>query len=105
MTDPDPARIAEAVAGCPEVVALSGGLFGEVATYLPGRRLTGVQVHPASVVVHVVARYGPALSLVADQVRSAVGALTDRPIEVVIDDLEVPAELRTRPAPAGPVPR
>ena len=35
-------RVADAVLAHPDVVRLSGGTFGSIATYLPGRRLVGV---------------------------------------------------------------
>ncbi|MFD4183444.1 hypothetical protein ACFWPB_20405, partial [Rhodococcus sp. NPDC058514] len=34
--------IADAVLAVPGVAGLHGGMFGEVATYLPGRRVLGV---------------------------------------------------------------
>ncbi|WP_219415429.1 hypothetical protein [Pseudonocardia nigra] len=44
----DPAALAERIAATvtahPAVARLDGGMFGAVATYLPGRRLTGVRV-------------------------------------------------------------
>ena len=36
--------VAAAVPGCAGVAALDGGPFGEVVSYLPGRRVTGVVV-------------------------------------------------------------
>ena len=57
---PDADVIAATVLGCRDVVRLSGGAFGEVATYLPGRRVVGVSLRPDGLSVHVVARYGAA---------------------------------------------
>jgi hypothetical protein len=37
-------RVAAAVSAHPAVARLHGGLFGDVATYLPGRRLIGVRI-------------------------------------------------------------
>ncbi len=92
-----PAAIAAAVAGCPAVAALSAGATGDVATYLPGRRIVGVRRAPGGVAVHVVAWFGPTMAEVAGQVRSAVTAVAPEceRIDVVIDDLELP--------PGGPV--
>lgn len=92
---PDPDLIAAAVSGCALVARLSGGLAGEVATYLPGRRVTGVRVGLDRVSVHVVGRYGPPVAEIAGQVQDAVRPLAgDRTIEVVVDDLDVdPAEI------------
>jgi hypothetical protein len=45
---PDPAELARQVAAVvaanPAVARLDGGVFGAVATYLPGRRLVGVRI-------------------------------------------------------------
>lgn len=83
-------RLAEATLACPDVVGLSGGTPGEVATYLPGRRVTGVRVRDSVVEVHVVARYGPPMDEIGAQVRAALTPLVgDRTVAVTIDDLAV----------------
>jgi uncharacterized alkaline shock family protein YloU len=70
-------------------------LAGEVATYRPGRRVTGVQVRPdgptTQVVVHVVAHYGPTMAEVAAEVSAAVRSVAGPvDVRVGIDDLLVP---------------
>jgi hypothetical protein len=93
-------RAAEATLACPHVLALSGGMMGEVATYLPGRRVTGVRVRDTEVDVHVVARYGPTMDEIGAQVRAALTPLVgDRTVMVTIDDLGI--DLR-RGSPHGP---
>ena len=82
--------VAAAAAGCPAVAALSAGVFGEVATYLPGRKVGGIRVDDTDVEIHVVARHGHPLHHVA----AHLGALTrpligDRRLTVVIDDLDI----------------
>ncbi len=47
-------RVRDAVLSIPDVAALSGGVLGEVATYLPGDRVPGVRVGDDGVHVHVV---------------------------------------------------
>lgn len=93
-------RIAETVAGCPAVAALADGPLG---TYLPGRIVRGVAVHDAGVRIAVIARYGPPLTEVAAQVRSAVAPLMpgDSRLDVQIDDIRIHGTRRTRGA-AGP---
>ena len=87
---PDPDALAAAALACPHVVRLSGGRAGEVATYLPGRRVSGVRVSESEVAVHVVARFGPTCAQVAEQVRAALRPLVgDQPVTVGIDDLEL----------------
>jgi hypothetical protein len=86
---PDPDAIAAAVLGCRDVRGLSGGQFGEVATYLPGRRVIGVRVTSERVVVHVVVRYGPPLQEVGDRIHRVLAPhVLGLPVDVVIDDVE-----------------
>lgn len=93
-SDPvDPDAVAAAALGCADVVALGGGPFGEVATYLPGRRVRGVRVAQGELQVHIVARWGPPLPEVADRVRLAVGPHSGgRPVTVVVDDVDLSEE-------------
>ena len=84
--------VAAAALGCPLIADLTGGRFGEVATYRPGRRIVGVREVEGVVEVHVVARWGTPLPEVAEVVRAAVAPLAGgRPVAVFIDDIEVPA--------------
>ncbi len=85
--------VAAAALGCPLIVELTGGRFGEVATYLPGRRVVGVRQVEGEVEVHVVAKWGAPLPEVAEVVRAAVaphaGGL---PVAVFVDDIQLPEE-------------
>ena len=81
-------RIAAAVTGCPDVAGLTQVPGIPVATYLPGRTVSGVAVRPAEVEICVVARYGLPLPEVAAQVRQAVEPLVPgRVVDVVIADI------------------
>ncbi len=81
-------RIVGAVTGCAAVAGLTEAPGGPVATYLPGRTVSGVAVRAGEVEVCVVARYGQPLQAVAAQVRQAVAALVpDRVVDVVIGDI------------------
>ena len=91
MSPPDLDAVMAAVVACPSVAGMAGGPFGEVATYLPGRRLPGVRLAADELEIHVVARWGPSLPDVADAVRQAVVPLAGGwPVTVYIDDIEVP---------------
>jgi len=80
--------VAERVRACAGVAGLSGGLFGTVATYLPGERLTGVSVDEREVTIAIVARLGRPLPETAEEVRLAVADLVgDRPVNIRIDDV------------------
>jgi hypothetical protein len=106
---PDVDAIAAATLTAPSVAGLSGGLAGEVATYLPGRRVAGVRAEPDSVEVHVIARYGTALTDVATEVRRAVAKASPglSRIDVVVADVQDPFAADPVPPtlpPAGAVP-
>ena len=84
-------QIAAAVLGCPDVAGLTQIPGIPVATYLPGRTLSGVAVRAGQVEVCVIARYGLPLQEIAAQVRQAVAPLvTDRVVDVVIADITSP---------------
>jgi uncharacterized alkaline shock family protein YloU len=85
--------VAAAALGSPLIAGLSGGRLGEIATYLPGRRVVGVRQADGVVELHVVARWGTSLPEVAEVVRAAVAPYADgRPIAVFVEDIEVPAD-------------
>jgi hypothetical protein len=93
---PDADLIAAAALRQPAVVGLHGGRYGEVATYLPGRRVTGVQVEGGRVAVHLIVRFGPPLHPVAAAVRLAVAPLANGlPVDVVIEDVLTESEIRS----------
>ncbi len=91
-TEPDADGLVDAVTGQPGVVRLHPGRFGEVATYLPGRKVGGVEIGEDRVAVHVVARYGARAPDVADAVRQAATPFAPGwAIDVVIEDVEDPS--------------
>ncbi|GAY10541.1 hypothetical protein [Pseudonocardia sp. N23] len=84
--------VAALVAAHPAVARLDGGRFGDVATYLPGRRrLVGVRVgepgEPVEIAV-VVLGDRPIPQAVAE-IRSAVAALRPGPVDVTVSDIAV----------------
>ncbi|WP_285592023.1 hypothetical protein [Actinomycetospora sp. NBRC 106378] len=80
--------VAAAVLACPAVSRLSAGPFGTVGTYLPGRRVTGVQITATEVTVRVVGHPGPLRTLEA-QIRAAVTPLVPGlPVHIGLDDLD-----------------
>jgi uncharacterized alkaline shock family protein YloU len=80
-----------AVTSGPGVAGLTQMPGRPVATYLPGRTVSGVAVRTGEVEVCVVARYGPPLAQIAEQVRQAVAPLVpDRVVDVVIADIALP---------------
>ena len=89
MTDPVD-RIAQAVLAVPGVAALHAGMFGEVGTYLPGRRVAGVRVGADAVDVHVSLVFDAPVRGTAAAIRWALTALTALPVNVTVEDV-VPA--------------
>lgn len=81
-------QIGAAVADRPSVARLAAG---PAATYLPGRTVPGVVVGEDRVRIAVVAAYGPPIPEIAEQVRAAAREIApDLPIDVTIEDIEVP---------------
>ena len=99
MTDaaPEPApladRVADATLSVPGVTGLHAGSFGEVASYLPGRRVNGVRLRDDLAEVHVAVAMGRPLLEVAEAVRAAVAALVTTPVEVVVEDVTAADEV------------
>jgi len=81
-----------AVTAVPGVAAMHSGRFGEVATYLSGRRVPGVQLRDDRAEVHVVAHWGRDLLATAAAVRLAAESLALRPVHVVIEDVIHPSD-------------
>ncbi len=80
-------EIAALVLAVEGVVQLHPGRFGEVATYLPGRRVAGVKLSEQAVEVHVVLAYDTPIRAVAQQIHAAVAAVVDVPVQVYVEDL------------------
>ncbi|WP_066582731.1 Asp23/Gls24 family envelope stress response protein [Cellulomonas timonensis] len=88
---PGPAdAVRAAVLGVPGVNAMHGGVFADVATYLPGRRVTGVRLEPERTEVHVVVTPDNPIPGVADAVRAAVQHIRPEPVDVYVEDIAIP---------------
>lgn len=90
--EPDKAElVAAAVLAVPGVAGLYGGLFGEVATHLPGRRVPGVRIDDGgNAEVHVVLHWGHPVPATAYAVRRAVARLVPGGVHVVVADVAAP---------------
>ena len=90
--DPGPLTPAEAVAAAvlavPGVVRLHGGRFGELGTYLPGRRVTGVRIDEDGTEVHLVVSDLVPVPETAARVQRAVSAIAPRPVRVHVEDID-----------------
>jgi uncharacterized alkaline shock family protein YloU len=86
---PTPAEVvAAAVLAVPGVVRLHGGRFGELGTYLPGRRVTGVRIDDEGTEVHVVVSDRVPVPHTAAQVQRAVSAVAPMPVRVHVEDID-----------------
>jgi hypothetical protein len=99
-TVPDPVALAERVAAAvtahPAVAGLHGGLYGGVATYLPGRRLVGVRIGEGDepVEVAVVLRPDRPIPDVVRALRQEVSRLCGgAAVDITVADIVVPGEL------------
>jgi hypothetical protein len=94
VIDPVPTEaddIAAAALTVTDVMRLHAGRFGEVATYLPGRRVTGVRLGDDLIEVHVVVAGQVPIPETGRQIRAALAALVATPVHVHIEDIDVPA--------------
>ncbi|MCV7058366.1 Asp23/Gls24 family envelope stress response protein [Mycolicibacterium gilvum] len=90
-------RLAAAVLAVPGVAALHPGMFGEVGTYLPGRRVAGIRVTDEAVDVHVVIVFGAAVRETAAAVRATVGRLHPGvTVNVTVEDVAPAVDTRSR---------
>jgi hypothetical protein len=95
--------VAAAVAGCAGVSALDGGPFGEVVSYLPGRKVAGVVVGNGRVTVQVRSWWGvPAAELAARITAVLAPLIGHRPVDVVVADIDDPPATPSFRVPAGP---
>jgi len=90
----DPADAADAVRdavlGVPGIASMHGGPFADVATYLPGRRVTGVRLDPDRTEVYVVVSSDTPIPGVADAVRGAVQQVRPEPVDIYVEGLDIP---------------
>jgi hypothetical protein len=83
--------VAAAVLGCAGVAGLDAGQFGEVASYLPGRKVPGVVISGGRVTVQIRSRWGAPAPDLAALVTAVLAPLTgSRPVDVVIADIDDP---------------
>ena len=81
--------IAAAVLRCPAVVALHPGGHRPVATYLPGRLVSGVHVDDHTIRIAVVGVMGVPVMELDAQVRRAVAPYAlGRPVDVHVADIQ-----------------
>ena len=93
--------VAAAVRGCAGVSGLDGGQFGEVASYLPGRKVEGIVVSGGRVRVQIRSQWAVPAPELGALIKTVLLPLTGhRPVDVVIADIDDPA---STPPPRAPV--
>jgi hypothetical protein len=104
--------VAAAVTACPGVSALFGGRGDAIASYLPGRRVPGVEVSGGTVGITVRSRWDTTAPALLTQISNAVSPILHgnrlRIIVADIDDPNLPLTLQTAadtapPRPVAPV--
>ena len=81
--------VARAVRACAGVADLYSGRFGEIGSYLPGRRVGGVQVDDTSVTVHIRARWGYGVRDLFTQINATTVSLRNGcRLNLVVDDID-----------------
>ena len=80
-------QIAAAVCSLPGVAGLHGGMFGEVGTYLPGRRVVGVRIGESRVAVHVSLVLDAPVLDTAAAIRTAAQQVVALPVDVTVEDI------------------
>lgn len=81
-------QIRSTVLAVPAVLDLDGGALGEIATYLPGRRVAGIRVtQDDALEVHIVADLSQPLMDTASHVRTALTLFQPSRVDVVIEDV------------------
>lgn len=89
--EPDADTVAGIARAVPGVADLHPGMFGEVATYLPGRRVAGVRIEADRAEVHITVFDDVPVRATAAAVRAAVSAaLPDHAVDVTVEDLASP---------------
>lgn len=90
--------VAAAVTACAGVAGMYSGRFGEIGTYLPGRRVSGVQVEADAVTVQVRSRWGVPAAQLLQQITAVTAPLTGgRSVHVVVADIDDPPDTTARP--------
>ena len=81
---------------------LDGGEFGEVASYLPGRKVEGIMVGGGRVTVQIRSQWAVPAPALAALVTAVLAPLTGcRPVDVVVADIDDPSRVPLPRAPAG----
>jgi hypothetical protein len=94
--------VAAAVQECPGVSGLDSGPFSGVASYLPGRKVEGIVVRDGRVIVQIRSRWAVPAPGLAAVISAMLAPLTgNRPVDVVITDIDDPSGVSALRVPPG----
>ena len=94
--------VAAAVTACPGVSALFGGRGDAIASYLPGRRVPGVEVSGGTIVITVRSRWDTTAPALLTQISSAVSPmLRGKRFQILMADIDDPDTAQADPAAAS----
>ena len=97
--------VAAAVTACPGVSDLFGGRGDAIASYLPGRRVPGVEISSSTVLITVRSRWdATAADLLGQLSRMVTPLLHGKRLEVVVADIDDPNESPTPVRLSAPAP-
>lgn len=82
-------QVETGVLATPGVTGLYGGHFGEIATYLPGRRVAGVLIDDDLTEVHIVVDAAFDLLDVAEATRVTVEKIVGGAAQVTVEDIVI----------------
>ncbi len=87
---PSASELAEKVLAHPSVARLAGGEFGEITSYFPGHRVTGVRMlEDGGVEIGVVVRLDqPVGTTIAELRDSLAGTLGETRVDIYVSDVE-----------------
>lgn len=91
--------VAATVLAVPGVHDLHAGVAGEVATYLPGRRVNGIRMREPGCSIHVVLHWGAPVLDTTDVIRDAVRPYVSGPVDVTVEDILPPDSIGSAAAP------
>jgi hypothetical protein len=81
--------VVELVTKIPGVFGMHGGTAGQVATFLPGRRIPGVRVSAAGNQVHITLDGSSQVSDVVPLIHDVLATVITGPLDVFIEDIDI----------------
>lgn len=91
-------RVADIALAIPGVAGLSSGPFGDLKTYLPGRRLDGIRQRQGHTEIGIVLEWGASATSTARLLRARVEGAVGGVVDITVADVTLPDHLAGEPA-------